>query len=36
MSLYRKAWKRGSHAAASNIAILYGEMGKKLTMFPLG
>jgi TPR repeat protein len=33
MKLYRQAWKRGSHAAASNIAILYREMGKKRTMF---
>jgi uncharacterized protein len=33
MALYRKAWKRGSHAAATNIAILYREMGKKRTMF---
>jgi len=33
MKLYRKAWKRGSHAAATNIAILYREMGRKRTMF---
>jgi len=33
MKLYRKAWKRGSHAAATNIAILYREMGNKRTMF---
>lgn len=33
MKLYRKAWKHGSHAAASNIAILYREMGNNRTMF---
>jgi TPR repeat protein len=32
MKLYRKAWKRGHHAAASNIAILYREMGNTRTM----
>lgn len=33
MRLYRKAWRRGNHAAATNIAILYREMGKKRAMF---
>lgn len=33
MKLYRMAWKRGSHAAAINIAILYREVGKKQAMF---
>ncbi|RYG22562.1 MAG: sel1 repeat family protein [Burkholderiales bacterium] len=33
MGLYRRAWKRGSHAAATNIAILYREMGRMRTMF---
>lgn len=33
MKLYRKAWRRGSHAAANNIAILYKEQGKNQTMF---
>lgn len=33
MKLYRKAWKRGSHAAATNIAILYRETGNKRSMF---
>jgi TPR repeat protein len=33
MKLYRKAWSRGSHAAATNIAILYREMGNNRTMF---
>lgn len=33
MSLYRRAWRRGSHAAATNIAILYREQGKHRTMF---
>jgi len=33
MALYRKAWRKGSHAAASNIAILYREQGKHRTMF---
>ncbi|MFD1844186.1 tetratricopeptide repeat protein [Sphingomonas qilianensis] len=33
MKLYRKAWKRGSHAAATNIAILYRETGNKRVMF---
>lgn len=33
MELYRKAWRRGNHAAATNIAILYREMGRKRTMF---
>lgn len=33
MKLYRKAWNRGNHAAATNIAILYREMGNRRTMF---
>jgi hypothetical protein len=33
MKLYRRAWRLGSHAAASNIAILYREQGKTRTMF---
>lgn len=33
MKLYRKAWRRGSHASASNIAILYREQGRMRTMF---
>lgn len=33
MKLYRKAWRRGDHAAASNIAILYRERGNMRTMF---
>jgi TPR repeat protein len=33
MKLYRRAWNRGSHAAATNIAILYRELGRKRTMF---
>ncbi len=33
MKLYRKAWYRGSHAAATNIAVLYREQGKMRTMF---
>lgn len=33
MMLYRKAWRRGSHAAATNIAVLYREQGKPRLMF---
>ncbi len=33
MKLYKKAWKRGSHAAATNIAVLHRETGDKRTMF---
>ncbi len=33
MKLYRKAWRRGSHAAANNIAILYRERRKIGMMF---
>ena len=33
MNLYRKAWRLGSHAAATNIAILYREQGKPRLMF---
>ncbi|ODU22458.1 MAG: hypothetical protein ABS87_01950 [Sphingomonas sp. SCN 67-18] len=33
MRLYRKAWRRGSHASALNIAILYREQGKMRIMF---
>lgn len=33
MALYRKAWRRGSHIAASSIALLYQEQGKARLMF---
>lgn len=33
MKLYRQAWRRGSHAAATNIAILYREQGRTGMMF---
>lgn len=33
MKLYKKAWKRGDHAAATNIAILYREAGDNRAMF---
>ena len=33
MKLYRKAWRRGSHGAANNIAILYREQGKPRLRF---
>lgn len=33
MKLYRKAWRRRNHAAASNIAILYRDMGNRRRMF---
>jgi TPR repeat protein len=33
MKLYLEAWRRGSHAAANNIAILYREQGKPKLMF---
>ncbi|MGB7655609.1 MAG: hypothetical protein WBL74_09010, partial [Novosphingobium sp.] len=33
MKLYRKAWRRGDHAAATNIAIMYRQRGKMRTMF---
>lgn len=33
MKLYRKAWRRGSHEAAANIAVLYRERGDNRTMF---
>jgi TPR repeat protein len=33
LKLYRQAWRRGSHAAAINIAIIYREQGKMRTMF---
>jgi len=33
MKLYKKAWKRGDHAAATNIAILYREIGNNRMMF---
>lgn len=33
MALYRRAWRKGSYAAAANIAILYREQGKYRTMF---
>lgn len=33
MRLYQRAWRRGSHVAANNIAILYREQGKHRAMF---
>ncbi len=33
MKLDKKAWKRGDHAAATNIAILYREAGDNRAMF---
>ena len=33
MKLYRRAWRRGDHAAALNIAVLYREQGKPALMF---
>ena len=33
MKLYKQAWRRGSHVAANNIAILYREQGKHRHMF---
>lgn len=33
MKLYRAAWRRGDHAAASNIAIIYRERGEMRAMF---
>jgi TPR repeat protein len=33
MGLYRRAWRRGSHAAATNIAVLYREQGRPRLMF---
>ncbi|MHA6724302.1 tetratricopeptide repeat protein [Sphingomonas sp. RS2018] len=33
MKLYRAAWRRGDHAAASNIAVIYRERGEMRTMF---
>jgi TPR repeat protein len=33
MQIYRKAWRRGSHEAAINIAILYREQGKRRLAF---
>ena len=33
MRLYRRAWARGDHAAALNIAVLYREQGKLRLMF---
>jgi TPR repeat protein len=33
MRLYQQAWRRGSHVAANNIAILYREQGKLGAMF---
>lgn len=33
MTLYRKAWRRGSHAAAFNIAIVFREQRRFRTMF---
>lgn len=33
MRLYQQAWRRGSHVAAHNIAILYREQGKSRAMF---
>lgn len=33
MRLYQRAWRRGSHIAANNIAIPYREQGKLRAMF---
>jgi TPR repeat protein len=33
MRLYKQAWRRRSHVAANNIAILYREQGKHRLMF---
>ena len=33
MKFYRRAWRLGSHASASNIAIIYRAQGKNRTMF---
>jgi TPR repeat protein len=33
MQLYRRAWRKGDWAAASNIAILYRERGNSRAMF---
>lgn len=33
MKIYRRAWRLGSHASATNIAILYREQGKISLMF---
>lgn len=33
MKIYRKAWRLGCHASASNIAILYREQGRTSMMF---
>ncbi|QUT07761.1 sel1 repeat family protein [Sphingobium phenoxybenzoativorans] len=33
MKIYRRAWRLGSHASATNIAILYREQGRIRLMF---
>lgn len=33
MKIYRKAWRLGSHASGSNIAVLYREQGRISMMF---
>ena len=33
MRLYKQAWRRGSHVAPTNIAILYREEGRSRLMF---
>ena len=33
MRLYKRAWRRGSHVAPNNIAILYREQGRHRLMF---
>ncbi len=33
MHFYKQAWRRGSHVASNNIAILYREQGKNRLMF---
>lgn len=33
MKIYRRAWRLGSHASATNIAVLYREQGKSRLMF---
>jgi len=33
MKLYQRAWRRGSQSAANNIAVLYREQGKPVSMF---
>lgn len=33
MKIYRRAWRLGSHASATNIAVLYREQGRISMMF---